>query len=364
MPTGAASMPAQVGEAGGQTKGNGLMLSETTSKVTWGAISVAVSLAFAVSVSVPSRVPSSKSDPPAAAADPSDSALAPAHAPSTSRRTGKSENAVQRLMGGVIECTSKKPRLARALTRDIARALAGRASRASIALYDRSTRTSCAYRADKHYDSASIVKPIVLGALLHARGEGLSEEEQDLARKMIVNSDNESTYVLWDMVGPDSIQDFLDEAGMMNTTIDEAGFMGLTQVTARDQATLLELLTGEDDAVLDEEERAYILDLMRDVQEDQRWGAPAGAPSDADVQVKNGWLQRSEENLRNPWDRGDWKVHSMSAITGRAHDYGLVVLTENNRVPEDEHPEAGWDYGMDTIESVAQAIHRNLYPGR
>ncbi|MGW7465721.1 serine hydrolase [Streptomyces xantholiticus] len=271
---------------------------------------------------------------------------------------------MQRLMGGVIECASKKPRLAHALTRDIARALAGRTSRASIALYDRTTRTSCTYRADKHYDSASIVKPIVLGALLHATGGDLSEEEQDLARKMIVNSDNQSTYVLWDMIGPDGIQDFLDQAGMTNTAVDEAGFMGLTQVTARDQAILLELLTGEDDAVLDEEERAYVLELMRDVQEDQRWGAPAGAPSDADVQVKNGWLQRSEENLMNPWDRGDWKVHSMSAITGRAYDYGLVVLTENNRVPEDEHPEVGWGYGMDTIESVAKAIHRNLYPGR
>ncbi|NWF30501.1 serine hydrolase [Streptomyces sp. PKU-EA00015] len=334
------------------------MFSETTSKVTSGTISVAAALAFAIAASAPSQ----NSAPRPASAVPSVPASPPAHAPAASRGTGNAGTAVQRLEGEPIQCASTKPRLAQALTRDITRSLASRDSRVSIVLYDRTTRTSCMYRADEHYDSASIVKPIVLGALLHATGGELSAEEQDLARKMIVHSDNASTYVLWDIVGPENIQDFLDAAGMTNTIIDEAGFMGLTQVTARDQATLLELLTGEDDAVLGEEERAYILGLMHDVQEDQRWGAPAGAPADAAVQVKNGWLQRSDKNLKDPRDRGDWKVNSMSALTGRAYDYGLVVLTENNRVPED--PDAGWAYGMDTIEGVAKAVHRNLYPGR
>ncbi|MEU0373550.1 serine hydrolase [Streptomyces sp. NPDC006283] len=332
--------------------------------MTWVTMSIAVSLAFAISVSAPTREPASPGTAPRpASAAPSASASA-AHAPPASHQKGQGETTALPFKGALIECSSRKPRLAHDLTRDIARTLASRDSRASIALYDRTTRTSCTYRADKRFDSASIVKPTILAALLHIRDGYLTEEEQYLARKMIANSDNRSTYVLWDTVGPGNIQHFLDEAGMTNTAIDEAGFMGLTQVTARDQATLLALLTGEDDTVLDEEERAYILGLMRDVQNDQRWGAPAGAPADAAVQVKNGWLQRSDANLRNPWDRGDWKVHSMGAFTGRAYNYGLVVLTENNRVPEDRHPDAGWVYGMDTIESVARAVHRNLHPDR
>ncbi|MEU4496875.1 serine hydrolase [Streptomyces sp. NPDC023998] len=242
------------------------------------------------------------------------------------------------------------------------KSLENRASRASVVLYDRTTHTSCTYGPDKHYDSASMVKPIILGALLLDRGVDLSEDEQDLASQMIVNSDNEATYALWDSLGPKTIQNFLDKAGMKNTKLDEAGYMGLTQVTARDQAKLLELLTAKDNTVLNAEERTYILGLMRDVQEDQRWGTPAGAPSDAAVQVKNGWLQRSQARLKDPWDRGDWKVNSMSAFTGHAYDYGLVVLTENNRVPEGESPEAGWDYGMATVEGVAKAIHHDLYP--
>lgn len=340
------------------------MLSETMSKVIAGTIPVAAALALSLSATAPFPDSDPYSARRTASAAPFDAASAPAHAPAAARGKGSPETTVQRLRGELIQCASGKPRLARALTRDIARSLADRTSRASLVLYDRTTRTSCTYRADERYDSASIVKPIVLGALLHVRDGELSAEEQRLARKMIANSDNASTYVLWDIVGPDTIECFLDDVGMTNTAVDEAGYMGLTQVTARDQATLLAMLTGEDDAVLDEDERAYILGLMHDVQEDQRWGAPAGAPADAAVQVKNGWLRRSDANLRDPSDRGDWKVNSMSALTGRAYDSGLVVLTENNRVPEDAHPDAGWFYGMDTIEGVARSIHRNLYPRR
>ncbi|MER7818260.1 serine hydrolase [Streptomyces sp. NPDC096153] len=274
----------------------------------------------------------------------------------------RTEHATQRLKGRVVECSSGRPKLAQTLVRHMVKSLEGRSSRVSIALYDRTSRTSCSYRANVHYDSASTVKPIVLGALLLARGTDLSRKERSLAREMIVNSDNDATYALWDRLGEERIQGFLDEAGLEDTDLNDAGFMGLTQITAREQVKLLQLLTGEDESVLSAGERAYVLRLMREVQGDQRWGTPAGAPPDAVVQVKNGWLQRSEKGVRSSWDRGDWKVHSMSAITGHSYDYGLVILTENNRVPDGASPEVGCDYGMETIERVAKAIHHELYP--
>lgn len=294
----------------------------------------------------------------------STSAVAPAATGTIAHEARGLRFASQRLKGGLIECASEKTGLAGLLTRDIAKSLEKRASHASVVLYDRMTHTSCRYGAYKHYDSASTIKPIILGALLLKEGVRLSEDERDLARQMIVSSDNDAMYALWGSVGRKNIQRFLDRAGMTNTILDEAGFMGLTQITARDQAKLLELLTGDDDSVLNAEERAYILRLMRDVQKDQRWGTPAGAPRGAAVQVKNGWLQRSETGVEDPWDRGDWKVNSMSAFTGHGYDYGLVVLTENNRVPEGESPQAGWNYGTDTVERVAKAIHHDLYPDR
>ncbi|MGW2207518.1 hypothetical protein [Streptomyces sp. NPDC001774] len=101
---------------------------------------------------------------------------------------------------------------------------------------------------------------------------------------------------------------------------------------------------------------------MRDVQDDQRWGTPAGAPATSSVHVKNGWLQRSQNGPDDPSDRGDWKVSSMGAFTGGRYDYGLVVLTENNRVPHGQPASAGWYYGIGTIEQVSRAVHHSLYP--
>ncbi|WP_141315634.1 serine hydrolase [Streptomyces spinoverrucosus] len=244
---------------------------------------------------------------------------------------------------------------------------------ASVALYDGMTHTTCTYDAHKGYDSASAVKPIVLGALLLAEGGHLTQEEQTLARKMVVNSDNAATTTLWKQLSdlsdpqkpdPVGIQRFLNAAGMKDTRLDPEGSWGLTQITAADQARLLKLFTGADNTVLSRQARTYALGLMRDVQDDQRWGTPAGAPKTSTIHVKNGWLQRSQYGPKDPFDRGDWKVNSMGAFTGDHHDYGLVVLTENNRVPTGQPAIYGWYYGIDTIEQVARAVHHDLFPAQ
>jgi hypothetical protein len=73
----------------------------------------------------------------------------------------------------------------------------------------------------------------------------------------------------------------------------------------------------------------------------QRWGTPAGAPADVTVHVKNGWLP----------DNTGWHVNSLGAFTGRDRDYVMAVLTDKD--PSE-------DYGIDTIQAVARAVHRDL----
>ncbi|RSO06865.1 hypothetical protein DMH18_25740 [Streptomyces sp. WAC 06783] len=274
--------------------------------------------------------------------------------------------------GPTVHCTSKNPELARKLADDIAKALAGRKSMASLSFYDRPTATRCTFDPDKQYDSASVVKTIILGALLYQKGGTLTEAEDALARKMITVSDNDAATALWrrlsdlkDPKKPDpvKIQAFLDKAGMRETVPDKEGSWGLTQVTADDQAKLLRLLSGDDNSVLGAEARSYALDLMRQVQSDQRWGATAGAPADAVIQVKNGWLQRSKNPDVPEFDKADWKVNSMALLAGKGYDSGLVVLTENNRVPEGRPTEDGMNYGVETIEAISRAIYRDVYPG-
>lgn len=62
------------------------------------------------------------------------------------------------------------------------------------------------------------------------------------------------------------------------------------------------------------------------------------------VQVKNGWLPRATHG---------WRVHSIGAFTGKGHDYGITVLTQDNKTMND---------GVNTIQAVARAVHKDLNP--
>ncbi|MFE2429105.1 serine hydrolase [Streptomyces sp. NPDC059373] len=243
-----------------------------------------------------------------------------------------------------VACTSTKSGLAKELKTDITAALKGRSSTVSVALYDRTTGTTCTYRAGSTYDSASVVKATLLGALLRQAQEAgrvLTTREKKLATAMITKSDNDATTTLWKQVKVKGVQHFLDLAKMTHTTPGSNGYWGLTQITAADELKLLKLLTSSN-SVLTKGSRTYELGLMNKVVSSQRWGVPAGAPSSATVHVKNGWLSRATHK---------WRVHSIGAFTGNGHDYGIVVLS---------HDDKSMDYGIATIERVARAVHADL----
>lgn len=245
-----------------------------------------------------------------------------------------------------VSCTSKKAGVAAQLTKDINAALKNRRSTTAIYLTDNTGGTNCTLRMSQKFDSASIVKATVLGALLHdagRAGRSLTTREQNLTHAMITKSDNDSTSALWKQLGTTKVQRFLTAAGMTQTVPGKNGYWGLTQITARDQQRLLTHLTKKN-AVLTDSSRNYALRMMRSVVSSQRWGTPAGAPSTATVQVKNGWLPR---------DSYGWRVHSIGAFTGKGHDYSIVVLTHNNR---------NMNEGVDTIQAVSRAIHKTVSP--
>jgi beta-lactamase class A len=246
--------------------------------------------------------------------------------------------------GSEVVCTSERTGLAAKLAKDIATALSGRHSTVALTLYDQPTKTTCALRQDKKYDSASIVKVIVLATLLQKAKQDnryLTDREVSLAKAMITKSDNDATTALWKQLGVTQIKKFLASAGMTQIVPGSNGYWGLTQITARDQQKLLRILTSEN-TVLSKNSRAYALDLMNKVVSSQRWGTPAGAPSSAKIHVKNGWLPRSTHG---------WRVHSTAAFTGNGHDYGITVLTWDN---------SSMDAGVATIQAVAKAIHKAI----
>jgi len=240
--------------------------------------------------------------------------------------------------------SSSHASLAAQLSRDIERALHGRRSSVALAVNDPAKGLQCWLHSSERFDSASVVKVTILGALLRRaedRHKYLTSTEADEARAMITRSDNDAASDLWADVGRRYMQHFLDVAGMTQTSLGPGPYWGLTQITARDEMRLLRLLVTTN-KVLDTMSRDYALGLMARVIPSQRWGVTAGAPRGLTAHVKNGWL---------PLATHGWRIHSTGCFTGHGGGYCIVVLTQDNPTMSD---------GIATIEAIARAINRDL----
>jgi beta-lactamase class A len=245
-------------------------------------------------------------------------------------------------------CTSARhPALAARLSRDILSTVAKRSSSVALTVNDREKGVVCALRQGTHFDSASVVKVTILGALLRRamqQHRSLTAREARLATVMITRSDNNAASALWASLGMHRLQHFLDLARMTQTRLGQNGYWGLTQITAHDEMLLLRLLTSSN-TVLNAPSRAYARNLMAHVIPSQRWGVPAGAPAGVTIGVKNGWV---------PIAPHGWRINSIGFFTGNGRYYMMAVLTQDNPTMA---------YGVRTIENVARAIHRDLNAG-
>ncbi|MFI9272187.1 serine hydrolase [Kitasatospora sp. NPDC052896] len=239
------------------------------------------------------------------------------------------------------------PRLAARLSSDIGSALAGRKDTVAFAVTDDTTGVSCAFHADEHFDSASVVKVTIMGAVLRRAEDEhryLTDWEDGNLQQMITASDNDAATALWQSLGMPRLQSFLELAGMKDTQLGADGYWGLTQITAADEMKALDVFTGNSN-VITPAAKAYGLGLMSQVEADQRWGTPFGAPASVTVHVKNGWLPRATHG---------WRVHSLGIFTGPGKDYRMAVLTQDNPDESD---------GIDTIQAIAAVVHRDLNGG-
>ncbi|GAA0939958.1 serine hydrolase [Actinocorallia libanotica] len=246
-----------------------------------------------------------------------------------------------------VNCVSDdSPEAAERLETRLRRAVQGRSGTMSFALYDRERKIGCYYGSGRRYDSASTIKVTVVAALLRTAQQQkreLTSRERSLARAAITRSDNNATTVLFRQLGRTRVQRFLNAVGMRATRLDPGGHWGLTRTTAVDQLRLLLALTRPGD-VLTAKSRRHVLNLMSQVISSQRWGAPAGASTQVDVRVKNGWLPRSTHG---------WRVHSLGIFGNTRRDYMMAFLTHDNPTLA---------YGITTIERAARVVHTTLVP--
>ncbi|MDY0816628.1 serine hydrolase [Kitasatospora purpeofusca] len=218
----------------------------------------------------------------------------------------------------------------------------GRAEGAvAVAVTDLGTGQSLSYGDPGHgFATASVVKLDILAALLlrtQDLGSTPTAAQRGLATTMIENSDNDSATGLWDEIGADAGLDAANARfGLTATEAGRDGYWGLTSTTADDQLRLLRQVFT-DDSLLFPASRAYIQELLDQVEEDQRWGVGAAA-SNGGYEVKNGWLPRDTDGL--------WVINSIGRVERDGHELLIAVVSDGNPTDTD---------GMDLVESVARA---------
>ena len=252
---------------------------------------------------------------------------------------------------GICESDSAHASLAAAISRRVLRHVQERASvtpSVAVRVDDPYLHIDCYLNSSRHYDSASVVKTIILATLLNKREREhlslISPREAQLATLMITQSDNHAAPALWNLDGMRNLNYVLSAAGLHDTQLNPA--WGLTQITAQDETLLLRNILLRPNTVLNTAAQAYELQLMSEVIPSQRWGVSASTPKAFTLHIKNGWAPL-------PFVNSPWWVNSTGAFTNpnSARDYTIVVLTEGN---------ADAATGITTIEDVAGPINRAL----
>ena len=211
----------------------------------------------------------------------------------------------------------------------------------AVGVIDDSTGAEAVYDGSERFHTASIVKADILATLLLQHQQAattLGEEEREQAIQMIENSDNDAATDLWDDVGAAAgIADANVKLGLLHTAPGEDGYWGLTSTTVIDQLRLLSDLVSVH-SPLSASSRSYELDLMREVEPDQRWGVTAAATQGSVPAVKNGWLP----------DPQLWVINSIGVI----HHAGQVLLVA---VLSNDQPSEAGGIAQDEAAAVAAA---------
>ena len=210
----------------------------------------------------------------------------------------------------------------------------------AVAVYDVVAQRLTVVHPRDRMVTASIVKADILQTLLYQRHGHLSQDERQLATRMIEQSDNDAASALWnDVGGAAGVRRYDEKIGLDQTDPHSDGEWGLTTTSASDQVTLVRNLFGPS-KVLSKAWQRYARGLMRHVTSDQHWGISAGPPADAIVGLKNGWLPVASDRYR-------WEVNSIGWVRGADRRYEIAVLTAHQ-------PSEG--YGIHTIEHLSTLV--------
>lgn len=185
----------------------------------------------------------------------------------------------------------------------------------------------------------SMIKVGIAADYLHgleAAGRDPDGHETDLLTRMIRDSDDQAAEALYQDAGRDAVvRQLIDGCGLADTTITSQ-WWSKTELDAADAAKLGACV--RDARIASPRWSAWILDQMRQVEGEGRFGVIDAQPTDQGVPVaiKNGWTVREDSH---------WHVNCL-AVTDR---WVLAVLA---RYPA----ELGLGYGADICRQVAVSV--------
>jgi hypothetical protein len=197
-----------------------------------------------------------------------------------------------------------------------------------------------AYNDEIQHDSASIVKVEILTMLLMHYGsvDAMPGWVVATAKKMIHESDNKATSeILFGLLdGHAAMREAHETFGLENTNPNETEQWGFTQTTAPDQLVMLRAALYE--GFLDEDQAAFVRELMEELDDEQQWGLLAAVEDGETLWMKNGWDTRSRYG-------GNWQVNSIGIVNGDSDTaIELAVLTGGS---------ASFEDGIGLVEDLA-----------
>lgn len=221
---------------------------------------------------------------------------------------------------------------------------------AGVAVQDLRTMATYSYSGFWENNCASIVKPFaVLMAIRAAKRKGrwLSSYEQSMAAKAIIYSDNDACTYLWNAGGKHAGFDALSDVLNLSHTRAWYGWgWGRTWTSARDYRYFLrQMLQGT--SAFTTKDRTYLLNLMARTTSSQTWGVGTVRSSKVRVEMKDGWVILSNDNL--------WRVNSVGHVKGEGRDYILTILTGKNRT---------MGAGVTRCNDISKAVYSILGAGK
>ena len=215
----------------------------------------------------------------------------------------------------------------------------------SVAAVDETTGRTYSAGATSGMRMVSVYKLFVIESLL-LQDDELSDGEQTAAVAALQHSDNVAGYQL-----------FMDGGGLSGLTAgarrlsmthtDPAGDdPTFTTTSAPDALHLLEALV-EHGSPLGAEARSFVLEQMREVEADQRWGVGAVADKGSTSYNKNGWLSIDDDNPPTERDDDLWAVNSVGIVTVHGDKVLLALFTQH---------QPSFERGVTLVEQLARTI--------